>query len=142
MDGWIIIIFITQLPSFMSSLLVTLLTLLPPCRSPGGTPVRRRRSKGVSAALGDPAALIAEALKKKFAHRLHDVSSDKENSLELSPFGSPETPKVDVSDAPFFFSARRPQFEVPVQSVSQFMNTILLFQVPLNNRRSRGRLQL
>lgn len=63
-------------------------------RSPGGTPVRRRRSKGVPASLGDPAALIAEALKRKFAHRLHNVSSDKENSLELSPFGSPETPKV------------------------------------------------
>lgn len=44
--------------------------------------------------LNDPAALIAEALKRKFAHHHHDISSDKENSLERSPFGSPETPKV------------------------------------------------
>lgn len=64
------------------------------CRSPGGTPVRRRRSKGAPALINDPAALIAEALKKKFAHHRHNISSDKENSLELSPFGSPETPKV------------------------------------------------
>lgn len=65
-------------------------------RSPGGTPVRKRRSKGGSALLNDPAALIAEALKRKFAQHRHNNSSDKENSLELSPFGSPETPKVPV----------------------------------------------
>ncbi|KAF3702773.1 Mitochondrial fission regulator 2 [Channa argus] len=63
-------------------------------RSPGGTPARRRRNKGTTALLNDPAALIAEALKQKFAHHCHNISSDKENSLELSPFGSPETPKV------------------------------------------------
>ncbi|XP_005914392.1 mitochondrial fission regulator 2 [Haplochromis burtoni] len=63
-------------------------------RSPGGTPVKRRRSKGGTALLNDPAALIAEALKKKFTHLRHNTSSDKENSLELSPFGSPESPKV------------------------------------------------
>ncbi|KAI3364365.1 hypothetical protein L3Q82_011162, partial [Scortum barcoo] len=62
-------------------------------RSPGGTPVRRRRSKGGAALLNDPAALIAEALKRKFAQYRHNNSSDKENSLELSPFSSPETPK-------------------------------------------------
>ncbi|KAM9338858.1 mitochondrial fission regulator 2 [Symphorus nematophorus] len=65
-------------------------------RSPGGTPVRRRRSKGGTALLSDPAALIAEALKRKFAQHRHNNSSDKENSLELSPFGSPETPKVPL----------------------------------------------
>ncbi|XP_073349261.1 mitochondrial fission regulator 2 [Pagrus major] len=65
-------------------------------RSPGGTPVRRRRSKGGAASLSDPAALIAEALKRKFAQHRHNNSSDKENSLELSPFGSPETPKVPL----------------------------------------------
>ncbi|XP_044025789.1 mitochondrial fission regulator 2 [Siniperca chuatsi] len=65
-------------------------------RSPGGTPVRRRRSKGGAALLSDPAALIAEALKIKFAQHRHNNSSDKENSLELSPFGSPETPKVPL----------------------------------------------
>ncbi|AWP19914.1 putative mitochondrial fission regulator 2-like [Scophthalmus maximus] len=63
-------------------------------RSPGGTPVRRRRSKGRGALLSDPASLIAEALKRKFAQHRHNTSSDKENSLELSPFGSPDSPKV------------------------------------------------
>lgn len=63
-------------------------------RSPGGTPIRRRRSKGGAALLNDPAALIAEALKKKFSHHRHNNSSDKENSIDLSPFGSPETPRV------------------------------------------------
>ncbi|KAA0707243.1 Mitochondrial fission regulator 2 [Triplophysa tibetana] len=63
-------------------------------RSPGGTPVRRRRSKGVTCA-SDPAALIAEALKRKFAHRQRDDSFGKENrSTELSPFGSPDTPRI------------------------------------------------
>lgn len=66
------------------------------CRSPGGTPIRRRRSKGGAALLGDPAALIAEALKRKFAQHRHNNSADKENSLELSPFGSPEIPKVPL----------------------------------------------
>uniref|UniRef100_A0AAZ3QWA8 Mitochondrial fission regulator n=1 Tax=Oncorhynchus tshawytscha TaxID=74940 RepID=A0AAZ3QWA8_ONCTS len=60
-------------------------------RSPGGTPVRRRRSKG-AALLSDPASMIAEALRRKFAHRRLDDSYDKENrSVELSPFGSPDT---------------------------------------------------
>ncbi|KAJ0026928.1 hypothetical protein NQD34_017928 [Periophthalmus magnuspinnatus] len=62
-------------------------------RSPGGTPVRKRRSKGGIALHSDPAALIADALKRKFAHHHHNNSSDKENSRELSPFSSPETPK-------------------------------------------------
>ncbi|XP_013874372.1 mitochondrial fission regulator 2 isoform X2 [Austrofundulus limnaeus] len=64
-------------------------------RSPGGTVVRRR-SKGGAALLSDPAALIAEALKRKFAQNRHNNSSDKENSAELSPFGSPETPQVSL----------------------------------------------
>ncbi|XP_017282766.1 mitochondrial fission regulator 2 [Kryptolebias marmoratus] len=65
-------------------------------RSPGGTPVKRRRSKGGAALLNDPAALIAEALKRKFTQQRHNISSDKENSVELSPFGSPETPQVSL----------------------------------------------
>lgn len=65
-------------------------------RSPGGSPVRKRRSKGTSSLHSDPAALIAEALKKKFAQHYHNNSSDKENSRELSPFSSPETPKVPI----------------------------------------------
>ncbi|KAJ8275285.1 hypothetical protein COCON_G00099100 [Conger conger] len=62
-------------------------------RSPGGTPMRKRSKKVV--ALGDPAALIAEALKRKFAHRHKEDSFDKENrSVELSPFGSPDIPTI------------------------------------------------
>ncbi|XP_039593886.1 mitochondrial fission regulator 2 [Polypterus senegalus] len=61
-------------------------------RSPGGTPVMRKDRKRVS--LSDPAALIADALKRKFAHRQKEDSFDKENrSFDTSPFGSPETPK-------------------------------------------------
>ncbi|XP_051518219.1 mitochondrial fission regulator 2-like [Myxocyprinus asiaticus] len=63
-------------------------------RSPGGTPVRRRRSKGIACS-SDPAALIAEALKRKFAHRQREDSFGKENcSAEPSPFSSPDTPKI------------------------------------------------
>uniref|UniRef100_A0A8C3ZUS6 Mitochondrial fission regulator n=1 Tax=Denticeps clupeoides TaxID=299321 RepID=A0A8C3ZUS6_9TELE len=66
-------------------------------RSPGGTPVRKRRSKGPGCP-SDPVALISEALRKKFAHRHHNSSFDKENrSAELSPFGSPETHAVSGS---------------------------------------------
>uniref|UniRef100_A0A8C7S468 Mitochondrial fission regulator n=1 Tax=Oncorhynchus mykiss TaxID=8022 RepID=A0A8C7S468_ONCMY len=68
-------------------------------RSPGGTPVRRRRSKG-AALLSDPASMIAEALRRKFAHRRLDDSYDKENrSVELSPFGSPDTSPCRLSQA-------------------------------------------
>lgn len=63
-------------------------------RSPGGTPARKRRSRG-NVCASDPAALIAEALKRKFAHRHRDNSFDKENrSAEPSPFSSPDTPRV------------------------------------------------
>ncbi|XP_018585598.2 mitochondrial fission regulator 2 isoform X1 [Scleropages formosus] len=63
-------------------------------RSPGGTPVRKVRTKE-PAPSSDPAAIIAEALKRKFAHRRQDDSFDKENrSFESSPFGSPEVPSV------------------------------------------------
>ncbi|XP_054617456.1 mitochondrial fission regulator 2 [Dunckerocampus dactyliophorus] len=63
-------------------------------RSPGGTPVNRRQSKGGAAAKNDPASLIAEALKRKFAQHRHNSSDDKENSLELSQFSSPDTAKT------------------------------------------------
>ncbi|XP_060947754.1 mitochondrial fission regulator 2 [Limanda limanda] len=83
------------LPSMLDVLKdISQVTLRTVERSPGGTPVRRRRSKGGGALLNDPAALIAEALKRKFAQYRHNNSSDKENSLELSPFGSPDSPKV------------------------------------------------
>ncbi|XP_060749794.1 mitochondrial fission regulator 2 isoform X2 [Tachysurus vachellii] len=65
-------------------------------RSPGGTPARKRRSRG-NVCASDPAALIAEALKRKFAHRHRDNSFDKENrSAEPSPFSSPDTPRIPL----------------------------------------------
>ncbi|OCT80291.1 mitochondrial fission regulator 2 [Xenopus laevis] len=61
-------------------------------RSPGGTPLTRKDKKRRS--LDDPAAIIANALKQKFAHRLKNDSFDKENiSHEESPFSSPEIPQ-------------------------------------------------
>ncbi|KAM8945545.1 mitochondrial fission regulator 2 [Pelodytes ibericus] len=61
-------------------------------RSPGGTPLTRKDKKRRS--LNDPAAIIAQALKQKFAHRRCDDSFDKENrSHEESAFSSPETPQ-------------------------------------------------
>ncbi|XP_063773462.1 mitochondrial fission regulator 2 isoform X2 [Pseudophryne corroboree] len=60
-------------------------------RSPGGTPLASKNKKRRS--LNDPAAIIAHALKQKFAHRHKDDSFDKENrSHEESPFSSPENP--------------------------------------------------
>ncbi|XP_077208008.1 mitochondrial fission regulator 2 [Paroedura picta] len=61
-------------------------------RSPGGTPLPKARK--VIRGQWDPAALIAEALKEKFAaHSNDDDSFDKENrSSDASPFSSPETP--------------------------------------------------
>ncbi|XP_067840915.1 mitochondrial fission regulator 2 [Heptranchias perlo] len=59
-------------------------------RSPGGTPMGKKSA--IKATVSDPAALIAAALKRKFAHRYINDSSDKENeSFEFSPLSSPET---------------------------------------------------
>ncbi|KAM4770994.1 mitochondrial fission regulator 2 [Rhinophrynus dorsalis] len=61
-------------------------------RSPGGTPLTRKGKKRHS--LNDPAAIIAQALKQKFAHKINDDSYDKGNlSHEESAFSSPETPR-------------------------------------------------
>ncbi|XP_060609400.2 mitochondrial fission regulator 2 [Anolis sagrei] len=64
-------------------------------RSPGGTPLPKTKKKMLSQ--WDPAAIIAEALKEKFASRSNDDDSfDKENrSYGASPFSSPDTPMVD-----------------------------------------------
>ncbi|XP_013916023.1 PREDICTED: mitochondrial fission regulator 2 [Thamnophis sirtalis] len=62
-------------------------------KSPGGTPLPKRNKMKPSQ--WDPAALIAEALKEKFASQSDD-SFDKENSsYGASPFSSPDTPMVD-----------------------------------------------
>ncbi|XP_056305460.1 mitochondrial fission regulator 2 isoform X2 [Danio aesculapii] len=90
---------LTTAPSIMPSMLDVLrdlnqVKLRSVERSPGGTPIRRRRSKGIACS-SDPAALIAEALKRKFAHGRRDDSFDKENhSAEPSPFSSPDTPRI------------------------------------------------
>lgn len=115
-------------------------------RSPGGTPVGRRRSKGVSASLGDPAALIAEALKRKFAHNRLNNSSDKENSLDLSPFGSPETPKVCFPDVgewkwtSLYLMSMLCGLVEHNPGVRGINALIWCFQVPHQTRRSQGRL--
>ncbi|XP_003223335.2 mitochondrial fission regulator 2 isoform X2 [Anolis carolinensis] len=63
-------------------------------RSPGGTPLPKTKKKMLSQ--WDPAAVIAEALKEKFASQSNnDDSFDKENrSYGASPFSSPDTPMV------------------------------------------------
>ena len=68
-------------------------------RSPGGTPIRE---KPRPASAQDPAALIAQALKKKFAHRVYESpDQDKENarfspSPTKSPFDVKLTPVITV----------------------------------------------
>ncbi|XP_015686052.1 mitochondrial fission regulator 2-like, partial [Protobothrops mucrosquamatus] len=64
-------------------------------KSPGGTPLPKRNK--IKQSQWDPAALIAEALKEKFASQSsRDDSFDKENSpYGASPFSSPDTPMVD-----------------------------------------------
>uniref|UniRef100_A0A8C3SUS5 Mitochondrial fission regulator n=1 Tax=Chelydra serpentina TaxID=8475 RepID=A0A8C3SUS5_CHESE len=58
-------------------------------KSPGGTPLPKTRKRRNSQ--WDPAALIAQALKQKFAHQNGNDSLDKENrSCDTSPFSSPE----------------------------------------------------
>ncbi|XP_078398475.1 mitochondrial fission regulator 2 [Cetorhinus maximus] len=59
-------------------------------RSPGGTPMGKKPA--IKASVSDPAALIADALKRKFSHRYMNDSSDNENDpFEFSPLSSPET---------------------------------------------------
>ncbi|XP_067398390.1 mitochondrial fission regulator 2 isoform X2 [Emydura macquarii macquarii] len=62
-------------------------------KSPGGTPLPKTRKRQNSQL--DPAALIAHALKQKFAHQNANDSLDKENrSFDTSPFSSPEVPML------------------------------------------------
>ncbi|NXO25961.1 MTFR2 regulator, partial [Cisticola juncidis] len=64
-------------------------------RSPGGTPLSRR--KKMQSSDWDPVAVLTHALKQKFAHKNNeeDDSLDKENnSFDSSPFSSPEVPVV------------------------------------------------
>lgn len=61
------------------------------CRSPGGTPIRDRAKSPVG---GDPAAIIAAALKKRFA-KMHvdspEKDADEKNDFDSSPESTPKT---------------------------------------------------
>ncbi|KAG9493468.1 hypothetical protein GDO78_001396 [Eleutherodactylus coqui] len=86
---------VDKLPSMMDVLKgINTIKLRAVERSPGGTPLTRKDKKRRSLNdPADPAAIIAQALRRKFAHRHNDDSMDKENrSYEESPFSSPETP--------------------------------------------------
>ncbi|XP_074846612.1 mitochondrial fission regulator 2 [Carettochelys insculpta] len=62
-------------------------------KSPGGTPLPKTRKRQSSQ--WDPAALIAHALKQKFARQNGNDSLDEENkSCDRSPFSSPEAPVI------------------------------------------------
>ncbi|XP_013414474.1 mitochondrial fission regulator 1-like [Lingula anatina] len=59
-------------------------------RSPGGTPIRPKKQDGAT-------SFIAQALKKKFAHRhVYSPDQDKENMNDSGTFSpsSPTTPKT------------------------------------------------
>ncbi|KAG7177661.1 Mitochondrial fission regulator 2-like [Homarus americanus] len=76
-------------------------------RSPGGTPVRSRPK---SPAPNDPAAIIAAALKKRFAN-MHSDSPEKEANEESNEYdSSPDTtPQLD----------RRSRIEIPKRKILQ-----------------------
>ncbi|XP_065898827.1 mitochondrial fission regulator 2-like isoform X1 [Dysidea avara] len=61
-------------------------------RSPGGTPLRTKSQNTSVPADGDPAAIIARALQKKFSHSVFQDSPDKENSNPGTPHSSVTSP--------------------------------------------------
>lgn len=69
-------------------------------RSPGGTPLRKAPLPSDG---NDPASIIAQALKKKFAHRrsqeANSPDTNKENNSPGSPFGTP--PLSPIKPIPF-----------------------------------------
>lgn len=76
-------------------------------RSPGGTPLRK---PAVSTVGSDPASIIAQALKKKFAHRrrleANSPDTNKENNSPGSPFGTPpSSPNKSVPFGPHMLKA-------------------------------------
>jgi hypothetical protein len=72
------------------------------CRSPGGTPIKPKSRKRES--VSDPASVIAQALKKKFANQIiHSPDIDKEN--DSHGFSSPETNSPHYV-RPFFLFCR------------------------------------
>lgn len=60
--------------SLVSLLLVLLCAYL--CRSPGGTPLRPK-DRNQDAVNSDPGAIIAQALRRKFAHQVFQDSPGK-----------------------------------------------------------------
>lgn len=69
-------------------------------RSPGGTPIRSRPKSPLA---GDPAAIIAAALKKRFA-RMHVDSPEKDatddNDFNSSPENTPQIKRKSRMDFP------------------------------------------
>ncbi|XP_072045780.1 mitochondrial fission regulator 2-like isoform X2 [Amphiura filiformis] len=61
-------------------------------RSPGGTPIRQPPKACIS---NDPAALIAQALKRKFARQRAEESPDKENIRHFTPSPKKLTPSKE-----------------------------------------------
>jgi hypothetical protein len=53
-------------------------------KSPGGTPMRPKAGYGSSSSTDDPAAIIANALRLKFSHRIFQDSPGKENTSDNS----------------------------------------------------------
>ncbi|KAK7075382.1 Mitochondrial fission regulator 2, partial [Halocaridina rubra] len=88
-------------------------------RSPGGTPVRERPSSPIA---GDPAAIIAAALKKRFA-RINVDSPDKDaeesNDFNSSPESTPQ-------------NKRRSHLEIlPKRKIEQEESPVVLNLTPL-----------
>ena len=64
-------------------------------RSPGGTPLKQRANLSDD---NDPASLIAQALKKKFASRiLHSPRSPLSPNTDENIISSPDSPVAPVS---------------------------------------------
>ena len=68
-------------------------------KSPGGTPLRRLQEHQ-QPTMDNPAAIIAQALRRKFSHRVFQDSSDKENldRSDMSLSAGLESPTVKLFD--------------------------------------------
>ncbi|XP_072410305.1 mitochondrial fission regulator 2 isoform X3 [Chiloscyllium punctatum] len=93
-------------------------------RSPGGTPMRKKPA--IKTLVSDPAALIADALKRKFSHRYMNDSSDYENEpFDFSPLSSPETSKGTGME--FLQKKERLEWLQKVEDLTPFQLRVLGF---------------
>ncbi|KAK8736941.1 hypothetical protein OTU49_004736 [Cherax quadricarinatus] len=88
-------------------------------RSPGGTPIRSRPKSPVA---GDPAAIIAAALKKRFA-KMHSDSPEKDANDDDNEFGSsPESTPQMIHKSRFEIPKRNlMKEETPQQNLFKLM---------------------